>query len=333
MKKSGSKFNFALFYQKFGVVTLLVILIIIAALVNPNFLKLANLRNIMRQIVIITIIGCGACFVLICAQINVDYDGLIACIGCTSCMIMVATGNVLLAVVGGLALGAIIGYFFGICVTILKVPSFIVSLAINSIASGGILVITDGNKVKDVGDAFTMLGKGAIGPIPINVIIMLLCMLFCHILLTKSTFGRKIFAVGGNREAAIASGINADSVIRRMFVLDGVTTALAAILFMSRLGSGQPAAGAGYAFDAVTGAIVGGCSIYGGKGNILGCLVGAGIVGVLNNILSLMNVNSYWQDVFSGAVILLAVLIDIATKEAATTATKNQMARKKKLTD
>ncbi len=329
MKKTKGKFNFALFYQKFGVLTLLVILFVVAALINPNFLKIANLRNILRQIVIITCIGCGACFILICAQINVAYDGLIPCLGCTACMIMVATNNPVLAVGATLAMGGVIGYLYGICVTMLKVPSFIVSLAISSIAAGGIMIATNGTKIDNIGEGLTVLGKGSIGPIPINVIITLLCMLVCHILLTKSTFGRRVMAVGGNKEAAIASGINANSILRRVFVLDGVTTALAAILFMSRLGTGQPDAGAGYAFDAVTGAIVGGCSIYGGKGTVMGCLIGAGIIGVLNNLLSLMNVNSYWQDIFSGVVILLAVLIDLATKEAANTATKNQMAEKK----
>lgn len=328
MKKHRKRFNFALFYQKFGVVTFLVALFLVAALLNPNFLKIANLRNILRQIVIITIIGCGGCFVLICAQINFAYDGLIACLGTTACIMMVATENAVIAVGGGLLLGVLIGYFYGVCVTVLKVPGFVVGLAINSIASGAILLASNGTKVADVGESFTVLGKGSIGPVPINVIIMIGCMIICHLLLTKSTFGRKVFAVGGNREAAIASGINADSIIRKVYVLDGLTTALAAILFMARLGSGQPSAGDGYAFDAITGAVVGGCSIYGGKGSVLGCLVGAAIVGVLDNMLSLMNVSSYWQKVFSGAVILLAVLIDMATKEAATTATKKLMAVK-----
>lgn len=327
--KRKKKFSFALFYQKFGVLTLLVILFAVASIISPNFLKTRNLINILRQIVIITIIACGACFILICGQINIAYDGLIACVGCTSCMIMVATNNAFLSVVIGLAMGGVVGYIYGVCVTVLKVPSFLVSLAITSVASGGIMLATGGTKVRGMGDSFTVLGKGSIGPIPVNVLIMFACIIICHVLLTKSTFGRRVLAVGGNREAAIASGINADSVLRRVFVLDGITTALAAILFMARLGNGQPDGGKGYAFDAVTGAIVGGCSIYGGKGTVIGCLVGAGIVGVLKNILNLMNVNSYWQDICSGAVILLAVLIDLATKEAATNATKNQMAEKK----
>ena len=324
MKK---KFSFAQFYQKFGVFTLLVILFVAAAIIEPNFIKLANLRNVLRQIVIITIIACGGCFMLITAQINVAYDGLIPAVGCTSCLIMEATGNVFLAVGGGLLLGAVAGYLFGTCVTVLKVPSFLAGLAISSIATGGIMLVTGGVRRMDLG-AFTVLGKGSIGPIPISVIIMLAVMLTCHILLTKCTFGRKVFAVGGNRAAAIASGINADRVQRIVYVLDGLTCATAAILYMSRVGSCQPNAGRGYAFDAITGAVVGGCSIYGGKGNILGCLIGAAIVGILTNLLNLMNVSSYWQDIFSGAIIVLAVIIDVISKDAAARATKNQMAKK-----
>ena len=325
MNKSRKKFSFALFYQKFGVVSLLIILFVVAMILNPNFIKLANLRNILRQIVIITIIACGGCFVLICAQINIAYDGLLACIGCSSCLFMVTTQNVVLAVAGGLFMGAAIGYLYGAVVTIFNVPGFLVGLAISSIASGVIMAVTGGHKVTDLG-AFTVLGKASLGPIPISVILMLLCMLICHILLAKSTFGRRVYAVGGNPAAAEASGINVNRIVRLVYMLDGITTALAAFLFMSRLGSGQPLAGEGYAFDAITGAVVGGCSIYGGRGSILGCLVGAAIVGILKNLLNLMNVSSYWQSIFSGAIILLAVLIDIATKEAAANATKNQMA-------
>ena len=218
--KKRNKFSFALFYQKFGVFTLLVILFVAAAILNPNFLKFANLRNVLRQIVIITIIACGGCFILICGQINIAYDGLIACLGCISCLIMVATNNVFIAVGSGIALGGFIGYLYGVCVTKLKVPGFLVGLAISSIAGGAITIITGGSRVEGVGDSFTALGKGNVGPIPISVIIMLICMVCCHFLLTKSTFGRRVLAVGGNREAAVASGINADRIIRKLYFLD-----------------------------------------------------------------------------------------------------------------
>ena len=326
MMKTRKKHSLAGLYQKLGVVVLLAVLLVVAAVLCPNFTKIRNLQNLLRQIVTITIIASGACFMLVCGQINMAYDGLIPCIGCMSCIIMVHTQNPWVALFGGLLLGGLIGYIVGTIVTRLEIPAFLVTLAVSSIASGGIMVITGGIKINDLG-SFTMFGKGSIGPVWISVLMMFLAMIICHVLLTKSSFGRKVYAVGGNRSAAVASGIDAGKIIRTVYVIDGMTTALAAVLFMSRLGSGQPTAGQGYAFDAITGAVVGGCSIYGGSGSVLGCLVGACIVGVLNNMLNLLNVSSYWQNVFSGAIILMAVLIDIATKDAAAKEAKMQMAK------
>lgn len=328
MKKTKGKFNFALFYQRFGVIILLVIVFVAAAILSPNFLKPANLRNVLRQMVIITVIASGGCYVLVCGQINIAYDGLIAFLGCMSCIIMVATQNLLLSVGATILIGMAIGFFYGSCMTFLKVPGFIVGLAINSMASGTIILITGGTKVTGMGEQYAFLGNGSIGPVPFNVIVALACMLFSHMLLSRTTFGRRVFAVGGNRQAATASGINSDGIIRKVYMLDGAMTAIASILFMSRVGNGIPSAGAGYAFNAITGAVIGGCSIYGGKGSVPGCLIGAAIISILTNLLNLMNVSSYWQNVFSGAIILLSVLVDIATKEAATVATKNLMAAK-----
>ncbi len=324
MKK---KFSFSLFYQKFGVLVLFAIIFIIAVILEPAFIKPNNLINLLRQIVVITLIACGGCFMLITAQINVAYDGLIPAVGCTACLVMRATGSVFLAVAAGLALGAGAGYLFGCAVTKLNVPSFLAGLAVSSISAGLIMVVTGGVIKMDLGN-FTFIGKGSVGPIPFSVFIMIAVMLACNFLLTRTTFGRQVFAVGGNRKAAIASGINADRVQRIVYVLDGVTCAIAAIIYMSRIGSCQPNSGQGYAFDAITGAVIGGCSIYGGKGNIMGCLVGAAIVGVLDNLMGLMGINSHWQTIASGAIILIAVIVDMATKEAAARASKNLMSVK-----
>lgn len=318
------KFSFALIYQKFSVLVLFAIIFIAAMIIEPFFIKPANLINLLRQIVVITLIACGGCFMLITAQINVAYDGLIPAVGCTACLVMRATGNVFLAVLAGLVLGAGAGYLFGCAVTHLKVPSFLAGLAVSSVAGGLIMVVTGGVIKMDLGD-FTFIGKGNVGPIPFSVFIMIAVMLICHFILTRTTFGRRVFAVGGNRRAAIASGIKADRVQRIVYVLDGLTCATAAIIYMSRIGSCQPNSGKGYAFDAITGAVIGGCSIYGGKGNILGCLFGAGIVGILDNLMGLMGINSHWQTIASGLIILLAVVIDMATKEAAARASKNLM--------
>lgn len=149
--KKRKKYSFAGLYQKLGVVVLLIVLLIVASILCPNFLKIKNLQNLLRQIVTITIIASGACFMLVCGQINMAYDGLIPCIGCISCMIMVRTQNPWIALFGGLLLGALIGYIVGTIVTRLEIPAFLVTLAVSSVASGGIMVITGGVKINDLG--------------------------------------------------------------------------------------------------------------------------------------------------------------------------------------
>lgn len=317
MNKSNNKMSIAQFYQKFGTLLILAVIFVAAALISPKFLSVTNLTNVLRQIVVITVVGCGACFILISGNINIAYDGLIALLGCMGCIVMTHTQNLFLAVLVPAVMGAIIGYAYGICVTTFKIPGFITGLAFNSMASGAILLATGGVAVSYTGlGNFNVFGQGYIGPIPICVLIMLAVLLICHFVLAKTCFGRKVNAVGGNRIAATTSGINTNQVIRRVYLLDGIICALGAILFMSRLNSGQPTGGKGVAFDAITAACVGGVSISGGSGGVPGTLVGAAIVGILNNMMNLMNVNSNWQSVVSGVVILLAVAIDVTVKNS-----------------
>ena len=339
MNKTRQKMSFAQFYQKFGTLLILIAVFAVASVLSPKFLSQANLTNVLRQIVVISVIGCGSCFILISGNINIAYDGLIALLGCISCIIMTRTQNLFLAVLLTVILGALIGYLYGICVTTFKIPGFITGLAFNSVASGTILLITGGVAVSYTGlgnfnvlgqgyigqrystsplrkGNFNVLGQGYIGPVPICVIILLAILIGCHILLSQSCFGRKVYAVGGNRVAAATSGINANRVVRQIFILDGITCAIGSIIFMSRMNSGQPTGGAGYAFDAITAVCVGGVSISGGTGGVLGTLVGAAIVGIINNLLNLRNVDSNWQKVVSGCIILVAVTIDILVKNS-----------------
>ena len=317
MNKSRNKMSMAQFYQKFGTLLILVVIFVASALISPKFLTVSNLSNVLRQIVVITVLGCGTCFVLISGNINIAYNGLIALLGCTACIVMTYTQSLVLAVAVPVAMGAVIGYLYGVCVTTFKIPGFITGLAFDSMASGAILLVTGGVAVSYTGlGNFSVFGQGYIGPIPISVLIMLAVLLICHFILSKTCFGRKVNAVGGNRIAATTSGINTNQVIRRVYLLDGIVCAVGAVLYMSRLNSGQPTGGDGCAFDAITAACVGGVSISGGNGGVPGTLVGAAIVGILNNMLNLMNVNADWQSVVSGVVILLAVAVDITVKNS-----------------
>jgi inositol transport system permease protein len=313
--KDTRQISFAAIYNKFGTLIILLVIIVVASILSKNFLKQENITNVLRQITVITILGFGSTFVLITGNINIAYDALLALIGCLSCLVMIQTQSVLLSVAIGIVLGAVIGFLYGWIVTYFKMPAFIVGLAINTVARGTILLITNGRSISGIGD-LAVIGQGYIGFVPISVLIMLVLGVIVWFLLSKSCFGRHVFAVGGNKVAAKASGIQESSVVRKVYVLDGVLTGIASVIFMSRMASGQPAAGDGYAFDAITGVVVGGASLMGGSGSIVGTLVGASIIGVINNIMNLMNVSSYWQQIVKGLLILIAVVIDTKTKES-----------------
>jgi Ribose/xylose/arabinose/galactoside ABC-type transport systems, permease components len=190
------------------------------------------------------------------------------------------------------------------------------TLAVQTIARGAALLITGGNNIKGMRASFAFLGQGNAGPIPISVILLLVLFFISYIILNKTPFGRHVYAVGGNIHAAEASGINTKNVQIKAFIYDGLMTAIASVVFMSRLNTGIPAAAEGYEFDAITAVVVGGTSLAGGSGSIVGTVLGAVIVGIINNVQILMGVHTNWQKVVKGIVILLAVIVDILTKRA-----------------
>ncbi len=317
MSETKNKFNLSVFYNKYGVFIIFVAIFIVAAIASPNFLTQANLTNVLRQITTVAVLGCGCCFVIISGNINIGYDGIIACVGCGSAMVYAATQNLVICVIAGIIFGMLFGLAYGTLVTTFKIPPFIVGMAITSIGSGIILLLTNGVSVPKTSlGNFSVLGQGYVGPIPICIIIMAIVLVISHILLKRSRFGMKVMAVGGNREAATTSGINVNKVIRQIYVIDGIFCAIGSIILMSRINSGDPSAGSGTCFDAITAVCVGGVSISGGDGSIIGSFVGAAIVGVLNNLLNLLNVNANWQDVVSGIVIIVAIAVDVSVKRA-----------------
>ena len=201
----------------------------------------------------------------------------------------------------------VIGAINGYVITKFNIPAFIMTLAVTTIARGGALLLTNGTPVAGMDDAFNWFGQGYIGPIPTSVVIMVILFVVAWVLLNKTCFGRHIYAVGGNAPAA---------------KLDGIFTGIAALVFMARQASGTPAGGLQYEFDAITAVVVGGTSLSGGSGNVVGTIIGAIIVGIINNVQNLLHINTYWQQVVKGLVILIAVIIDVVTKRAAAKAKK-----------
>lgn len=305
--------NIGEFYSKFGILLILGVIFLASSIFCEGFFQSANLTNVLRQIGVVTILAFGATLVIILGHINVAYGSELAFIGVISCGVMRATGNIFLAVSVAIVLGVFIGFLIGIVITKFGIPAFIMTLAVTTVARGFALIYTGGVPVSNLGN-YTVIGQGSIGFMPISVIIMLVLFAITWLLLNKSCYGRHLYAAGGNINAAKASGIKVNKVVIQAFMFDGLMAAVAAVVFMSRMNSGQPQAGVSYEFDAITAVVVGGTSLSGGVGNVTGTLIGAVIVGIINNVQNLMNVSSYWQFVVKGVIILAAVIIDVKTK-------------------
>jgi inositol transport system permease protein len=299
---------------KNGIFFILVVLFLFSSFFVNGFFTTANLANVMRQIAVVTMVALGATFVIILGHINVAYGSEIALIGCVSCSVMVTTGNVFLALFAAIALGTVIGSINGFIITKFGIPAFIMTLAVTTAARGSALLFTGGIPVAKMGPSFLVLGQGNIGVIPVSVIILLVLFIITWVFLNKTRFGRYVYAVGGNENAAIASGVKSKNVILKAFILDGILTAIAGVVLMSRMNSGQPSAAVGYEFDAITAVVVGGTSLSGGSGSLVGTVIGAVIVGIINNVQNLLNINTQWQQIVKGIIILFAVILDVVSK-------------------
>jgi inositol transport system permease protein len=297
-----------------GIFLILLLIFILSSVFVRGFFSPVNLTNVLRQITVVTIIALGATFVIILGHINVAYGSCVALIGCLTCKVMVLSGSLPLAILVGLTLGVFIGTINGTVITVFRIPAFIMTLAVTTIARGTVLLFTDARPITGMNSEFKFIGQGSLGIVPVSVLIMIVLFVFSWILLNKTAFGRHLFATGGNEQAAIASGVKTKSIVLKAFLFDGFMTAVAGIVMMSRLNSGQPASGVGYEFDAITAVVVGGTSLAGGSGSIMGTIIGAVIVGILNNCLNLLNVNTYVQQITKGAIILIAVIVDMLSK-------------------
>ncbi len=308
------KLSFSEFYVKYGTLFIFIVIFVIAAILNNRFLTVNNITNILRQNTVYAILAFGATFVIILGHINVSYGTVAALAGCVAAMVARNTGSMTLAVLAAVAVGLTAGVINGFFVTKFQVPAFIVTLAMQSMAQGFVFLFTNAKPITGLPDTFKIAGQGTIGFIPVPVIIMILFFGFSWVLLNKTKYGRYVYAVGGNINAAQVSGIRTKNIVRLAFIFDGILTGIAGVILMSRINSGYPSAGEGYEFDAITAVVVGGTSLSGGIGTMTGTFVGALIVGIINNILNLMNVNTYWQYAVRGFIILIAVVADILSK-------------------
>jgi inositol transport system permease protein len=302
-------------YEKFGIFILLLIAIIVSSFLSDSFLSYRNLSNILRQNAVVLIIAFGSQMVLVSREVDLSAGSVAAFAGIAATLVMASTSNVTFAVLSGLVCGAALGFINGWIVTACHIPSFIATLAMQFVARGAILSITDSQPVTGLDKSFAFLGQGYVGIVPVPIVITLIVFLISWAMMNRLPFGRYVYAVGGNVDATRASGINPNIIKIKVFVFAGLMSALGGILLMSRLNSGQPIAAENYEFDSITAAIIGGTSMNGGVGKVYGTVAGAIFVGILLNIMTLLNISAYSQKIAKGLIIAIAVIIDMNVRK------------------
>lgn len=296
-------------------VGVVILLCVVWTILNPNFITLNNITNILRVASYTAIGAVGMTMVIVIGEIDLSAGALVCGSGLAAAMVVKYTNNVFLAIIVALLIGAIVGTFNGVVCAKGKLPGFIATLASQQILRGLAYIVTGGNSVVWDNSVFTKIGTGYVWLIPIPVIIMAVVLVFGVLLTTKLRFGRYIYAVGGNMETSRWSGIAVERVKIIVYVIMGVLTSISGMIITTRLGSGQPSAGMNFEMDCITAAVVGGTSMSGGRGKILGTFVGVILLTVMTNGMTLVGVNTYWQQVFKGVIIVGSVLADQSSKK------------------
>lgn len=304
--------------RQFGTLIGLILLCIILWILTPHFLTISNLLNVTQQTSINAIIAVGMTFVIITAGIDLSVGSIMAFAGVVLASALDSGISMPLALLISILVGTFCGLVNGLLITYGKLPPFISTLGMMSVARGAALLYTQGRPISGFSEEFRFLATGEILSIPMPVIIMALVYLIAHFILSRSKLGRYTYAMGGNEEATLLSGINVKFYKTVVYGLCGLLSGVAAIILTARLNSAQPIAGIMYELDAIAATVIGGTSLLGGEGRIVGTLIGALIMGVLRNGLNLLGVSSFVQQIVIGSVIIIAVLVDMALKKQKT---------------
>ncbi|WFR60235.1 ABC transporter permease [Anaerocolumna sp. AGMB13025] len=299
--------------SQYSIYFVLLALFIFCWLANKNFVSVANLQNISTQISVGTILAFGQTILIISGMLDLSSASVLALAGVLSISSYTATGSLTISFIVAILVGVGCNVLNGLMVTKYKTPPFIATLAMMAMARGAALLYTNGQNLYQIGD-YVKFGQGKIFGIPTPMLFLVGTLIITWYLLRHTVFGRSIYAIGGNEEAANASGIHVNRIKMRAFIINGILVGIAGVLFMSRVNGGMPNGAIGYEFKALTAAVIGGTSFTGGIGTASGTLAGAFIVGFLDNIMVLVGVNSYLQQIVRGAIIALAVIYDIWAK-------------------
>ncbi len=305
-------------FARFGLLLALIALVIILSSLSERFLTTSNIINVLRQISINAMIAFGMTVIIIGRGIDLSVGSLLAFTGVVGAYLAVNVMPAGAAIAVVLLLGTLLGAFNGVFVAFVGIAPFIVTLAGLTIFRGMALAFTDGRPISGLPPLFMTLGYGTFLGLPVPIWMMLAFLLITHIILRVTALGRMIYAIGGNEEAARLSGIPVRRVLLFTYAYSGLAAALASMVLTGRLNSAQPSAGVMFELDAIAAVVVGGTSLFGGRGGVFGTLVGALIIGVINNGMNLLNVPSFYQQIVKGGVILAALVIErlVSSKRA-----------------
>lgn len=323
-----SRFDSLDIASRFGAFIFLIVLCLIFAVLEPAFLKPINIFNVLRQVSIFGLLAIGMTFVILTAGIDLSVGSLLALAGLVAAAVEKGSTGLLTgggageaggyglpaAISAAVVVGLLGGLLQGTAISKLKVPPFIVTLGGLSAFRGMALVFSQGQPISAFREEYRYLGQELIGPVPIPVIIFLGFAVIAFVVLRYTKYGRHIYAVGGNQEAARLSGLNVDRLITSVYVISGFFAGLSGFLLSSRLNSAEQVAGVGFELTVIAGVVIGGTSLFGGEGGVFGSVVGVLLIGVLGNGLTLLNVSSYYQQILIGLIIVFAVFFDQVVK-------------------
>src|ERR1700722_2516881 len=321
-KRQEMSHTISILFSKYGIFLIFAVMILVASLLSPAFVSSTNLINIVRQMSVVGLIALGVTGVIVSAGIDLSSGSVVG----LSAVVAASLAQdpeystpfypglhvpLIVAVLAACVVGALVGLINGSLVAKTRIPPFIATLGTYTAIRGLALLYTGGRPISDLKDAYNFIGQGDVLGVPVPIIILVIMAVVTHILYAHTKFGKYIYAIGGNEQAARVSGINASKYKMLIYVYASFLAALAGLVVSSRIGSGQPGLGVGYELDAIAAAVIGGTSLSaGGIGTVAGTIVGALIIGVLNNTLDLMNVSAFWQQIVKGCIIVGAVILD-----------------------
>jgi ribose transport system permease protein len=301
--------------RSYGIVIAFILICAAMTVLSPVFLTVTNVRNVIRQSSIFGIMAVGMTFVILTGGIDLSVGSILAVAGAISAGMLKGGAGLLPVVILALLIGIGCGLANGVIITIGRIAPFVVTLGMMSIARSLTLIYTKGYPISGFTGSFRFIGGGEILSIPFPIIVFLVTVVVAWLILTQTRLGRYTYAIGGNEETVKLSGINADFYKTIVYVISGITAAMSALILTSRLNSAEPVAGQGYELDVIAAVVIGGTSLSGGRGSVWGTLIGALLIGVINNGMNLLGISPYFQLLVKGLIIIGAVLLDRLRQE------------------